>query len=1036
MKKYIFLVLTLTLLSLPLFSQIPGVPTQEQVMAKMEQNGITRAELEAKLKEKGFDMQSVDVNDPIQVSQAAILIDQTLNEIALTKGKDKKKETPTTEGTGIKKEDNEKVLKDTPREIEAVNNSTEDIQKAVEDGATYEEAVAEKISEKLEEKLPPAVTWGQQAFRDKKISIYQKSRDVKPPLSYILGPGDRIGVSIWGYSQENVVFEINADGYIKPEAMPRIYLKGISLGKAKALLESRFHDFYRFKPEEFETTLNFSRTITVNVVGEVFNYGSFTLPARNTAFNALAATGGPTNIGSVRKIKLIRAQEEPILIDIYKFLLNPSAEDNLFLQENDYIFVPMVDRVVTISGAIRRPFQYELIEGENLKQLVEYASGLTVDSHTDNIEIVRTTNGKQTYIDVNLTEILNGSPDFTLKNGDVVNIRTIKTPYQNFASINGTVEVDGKFEIKKGMRISDLLSRAILKKEARTDFAMLIRKKDDGTNEIEKLNLTKILADPTASENLFLLPEDRITIYPLARFVDNATVVISGAVRVPATLPYDFAKDFTLENFIMLSGGLKKDALEYAYIHRVDFVNPTRKNYIRVNVKEAVSNPASASNIILEPFDEVIVYSEKDFSEEYQVSTMGALRRNGNYPFEPGLKISDLVYFGTGLKPTSTDFGYIYRYDPFNPGFKQYIKVNVKEAYEKPESEANLDILPKDQLYVFDKSQFLDAFKVDILGEVRAPQTLQTGTGLTLKDALTLSGGLKLEASKSRIEIYRILISDDQETQTVVARFTVDQDFNILTGSSTPDIDLQKFDQVYVRRVPDFELQQIVTLQGEIFYPGQYPIITKNERLLDFIERSGGLTSKAFPAGAKLYRSEALENGYVLLRLDKLMKGGSKRAKQKYNFVIKPGDVIMVPEKKDLVTIMTANTNMSELIDPTLIQTGKINVGHVPGKNAKYYIRNYAGGRNKMGRNTRITVLDPNGRFRKTHNFLFFKKYPKVTEGAIVSIGAKVPRPKRDKDRKPLFKEDFDAGKVVRESMAILTSTVSLILLLKALKTP
>jgi polysaccharide biosynthesis/export protein len=1076
MKKYIFLVLTLMLFSLPVFSQIPGVPTEAQIMAKMEQNEITREELETKLKEKGFDIQSVDVNDPTQVSQAAILIDQTLNEIIIAKGKDKKKKTQQiTDNPQVQKEDNNEVIKDEPKEVdipkkekkpkkeekekeegedeneeekektpkkkkntkveedEAFNKSTEEIQKAVEDGATYEEAVSEKISEKLEESLPPAVTWGQQAFRDKKISTYQQSRDVKPPLSYVLGPGDRIGVSIWGYSQENVVFEINEDGYIKPEAMPRIYLKGITIGKAKALLESRFHSFYRFKPEEFEVTLNFSRTITVNVVGEVFNYGSFTLPARNTAFNALAATGGPTNIGSVRKIKLIRSQQEPILIDIYKFLLNPAAEDNLFLQENDYIFVPMVDRVVTIKGSIRRPFQYELIEGENLKQLVEYASGLTVDSHTDNIEIVRTINGKQSYIDVNLTTILNGGSDFPLKNGDVINIRTIKTTYQNYINVAGTVEVNGNFELKKGMRISDIVNRAILKKEARTDFAMLVRKKNDGTNEIEKINLAKILADSSAAENLLLLPEDSITIYPLARFIDNATVNIKGAVRAPAQLPYDFAKDFTLENYVMLSGGLRKDALEYAYVHRVDFANPARKNYIRVNIKRAISNPTSVDNLILEPFDEVIIYSEKDFSEEYLINTAGALRNPDEFPYEPGLKVSDLIYFSNGLKTSATDFGYIYRFDPYNPGFKQYLKVNVKEAFENPESDANFEIKPKDQFFVFDKSQFNDEFKVEVFGEVRNPQAFQTGAGLTLKDALTLSGGLKLEASKSRIEIYRILITEQQETQTVVAKFSIDNDLNIIAGSATQDIELQRFDQIYVRKVPDFELQQIVTIQGEIYYPGEYPIITKNERLLEFIERSGGLTSKAFPAGAKLYRNDELEKGYVLLKLDKLLKSGSKRANQKYNFVLKPDDVIIIPEKKDLVSILTANTNMSELVDSALIESGRISVGHVSGKNAKYYIKRYAGGRNKMGRNTKITVLEANGRFRKTRSFLFFKKYPKVTEGSIVAIGAKKVKEKKKDDSKGLFKDKFDSNKFIRESFATLTSTISLILLLRQL---
>ena len=164
-----------------------------------------------------------------------------------------------------------------------------------------EETIAEEIVEEKNE-LAPSPIFGQHIFRNKSIKLYRQSQDVKPPDSYVLGTGDIIAISIWGASQTADIFEINKSGFISPSAMPRIYLKGISLGKAKELLFQRYSQFYRFRKEEFEVSVNYSRTITVNIVGEVINFGSFTIPATNTAFNALVASGGPSDIGSVREI--------------------------------------------------------------------------------------------------------------------------------------------------------------------------------------------------------------------------------------------------------------------------------------------------------------------------------------------------------------------------------------------------------------------------------------------------------------------------------------------------------------------------------------------------------------------------------------------------------------------------------------------------------------------------------------------------------------------------------------------------------------
>lgn len=1108
------------------FGQV--IPNQADISAELDRRGITQQQVEAKLREKGIDLNTLDPTEPADLQMADKAIREAMNELEAEKG-----------AKNSTKSNSNSVIIDTPREIEndnqtiisdeergkVIEENQGDIQEAVEDGATVEEAIAEEIAEELEEKLPPAKTWGQQVFRDKKISVYQQSRDTKPPLSYVLGPGDRVAVSIWGYSQENVVFEINEDGYIKPEAMPRIHLKGISLGKAKKLLESRFSQYYRFRSEEFEVTLNFARTITVNIVGEVFNYGSFTLPARNTAFNALAASGGPTDVGSVRNIQLIRAQQKPVEIDIYRFLLNPSTEDNLFLQENDYIYVPAVNKLITIKGEIRRPFVYELKEGEGLKELANFAGGLKVNSYTDVVEITRSTGGQQKLINVNFTDILNGSrKDINLENGDIVTIKSLNKPIENAISIAGPVTIGGNFELEDSMRISDLLFKSGIEKRARLDIALLERYNIDGTTELNQVNLDSILNFPGSASDFFLKNQDKITLYEKSQLIDlkGATIQISGAVRAPRTFPYDFNNNITVSEIVTLSGGLRQDAIDTAYIHRTDPVFPSQKEFIQINVQNAIDNPNSTDNVTFQPNDRLVIYSEAGRYSSYEVSISGAVRSGGTYAYEPNLKLTDLVYFSNGLERTAADNGYLERVNSDIPGFKEYIRFNVEDALSDPNSDANLQIQPQDRIVIFSKKNYVDQFSVsiggevrkggkfvlgnnlqlydvltmaggltlsasqfayietidpanpdnktyqsvdivevannpgseqnlflspndriiiypkgrytdnfnlDVKGEVREPGTFQAGAGLTIKDALMRAGGLTFKASRFRVELYRLKLDVQEGSSTIMIPLELDENFAVVGQPN--NFTLLPFDQLIVRKIPDFDLIENIEINGEVAYPGSYPLIAKNERILDVIQRAGGVTSQSFPAGSRMVRSTKEENGIVVMKLDKVLKGRNGKKRSRYNILVKPGDKITVPRKQDLVTIALANTNYAEYIVSTTINSDKINVAYAPNKRAKYYIKDYVGGKSKKGRMGKVAVVYPNGRVKKTVNLGIVRFYPKVQKGSVIKIGAKPEKKEKRQTVAQEEKEKINWGEVVRDTFAVVTSAFTLILLVQ-----
>ncbi|MEO1625398.1 MAG: SLBB domain-containing protein [Bacteroidota bacterium] len=921
----IFAVLILLFVSVGI-AVAQNLPISEaQAREELRKRGLTEDQVRKKLEEKGID---IDNLSPAELPRLESALEEAVRELEAeqqgTQGASPS--APTIDANPAElKEKLESDIRDVRKE------ELEDIQDAVQEGKPLDQAIAEELVDNKQEKLPQSTIYGQQLFRDKRISVFSQSQDINPADSYILGPGDRVNVSIWGESQEDVNFEINKAGYIKPSEMPRINLKGITFGQAKALLRRRFGQYYRFRPEEFELTITFARTITISIYGEVFNPGGFTLPATNTAFNALVAAGGPSDIGSVRNIRLIRANETQT-IDVYEFMNDPTVREKYYLQDNDIIHVGIARRTVRINGSVRRPFLYELKEQENLRKLIEYAGGLRDNAYRSIIRIKRFENDAERIIDVEWAKLQEQNGDFPLEAGDQVVVSAIPTPYKNFVEVTGAVEIAKRFELTNGMRIRDLVEKGILQEGARRDIAYLLRTNPDGRVSYERIDLQKVLSAPSDVANLSLLPKDRLLILSQQAYADKATITVAGAVRNPSDYPFDANGVVRISDLVILAGGLRPEATSFAYITRTNLENPEKKEFIRINIQDAVSNPSSADNQVLRPFDVVRVYATTTYTDEFSIRVSGAVRLPGDYRWEESLK---------------------------------------------------------------------------------------------LKDVLTMAGGLRLEAASSRIDISRLVITDNEPTKTIVATVEVDDAMNLISNETT--LQLEPFDQIYVRRVPEFELQQNVQIDGEVKFPGPYPLLDNNEKLSSIIARAGGLTSEAFLEGATLLRKEE-GIGFIIMDLEEALSNTSSR----YNFILKEGDVIDIPKRKDLVSISITNTKAADLYPDKLTGSGQLNVAYHSGKNARFYVNKYAAGLGEKGRGSLISVEHPNGEIKRTKNFGLFKIYPKVRKGSVVKVGQKKPKAKKEKDAPGSREgEGVDWGQTISDTLAQVTAVLSLILLIQ-----
>ena len=223
--------------------------------------------------------------------------------------------------------------------------------------------------------------YGHALFTGTAMDVFRTTDGAQAPDTYILGEGDEVHISIFGSSQTEIHQRISADGSIQPAGSSKIFLKGMSLAQGREAITSKLAQHYSFRKDQIAVTITTARTVMVNIYGEVGVQGGFTISALNNAFNALAAAGGPTSMGSIRNIQRSRSGKTERL-DLYKFMTGAGGKTQFDIQNNDVLFVPVASKVVRIEGAVKRPMRYEMAEGENLKDLLAFAGGLRDDLQT------------------------------------------------------------------------------------------------------------------------------------------------------------------------------------------------------------------------------------------------------------------------------------------------------------------------------------------------------------------------------------------------------------------------------------------------------------------------------------------------------------------------------------------------------------------------------------------------------------------------------------------------------------------------------
>ncbi|MCY7329258.1 MAG: SLBB domain-containing protein, partial [Saprospiraceae bacterium] len=374
------------------------------------------------------------------------------------------------------------------------------------------------------------------------------------------------------------------------------------------------------------------------------------------------------------------------------------------------------------------------------------------------------------------------------------------------------------------------------------------------------------------------------------------------------------------------------------------------------------------------------------------------------------LTLQRAILLAGGLSLEASGRGLLLRTNPNNIKERAYLEVDLAAAFDQPTSSANVLLQPLDRLEVLSRPAFADETTIQVNGAVRKPGEFAYGNNMSLRDALLLAGGLRLEAARNRVDIFRIQIRDNEPTKTIVATLQIDSSFTLI-GATPSGYRIQPFDEIVVRSVPEFEFQRYVELQGEVRYPGRYALLSNNERLVDIINRAGGLSPEAFKEGSSLYRQDG-GKGFVVTNF----KEALRNLKSPHNHILKEGDIIKIPKREDLVSIRTAYTQAADILKASIIANGLINVAYYPHKRAGWYIRHYAAGFGERAIPSRVSVERPNGKINRTIGFGFLI-YPKVTKGSIISVAGKPLKVIKPTDPS---KKKFDWDKALTQILATL----------------
>lgn len=509
--------------------------------------------------------------------------------------------------------------------------------------------IQQNINEVDEGKTGPdsLKVFGRDIFNNKLLS-FEPNMNIATPQNYVLGPGDQVVIDIYGASQKSENLTVSPDGDITVPGYGPIHVAGLTVAGAQSKIRGTLGS--RYASSSLKIGVGQTRSIMVNVMGEVKAPGTYTLSAFATVFHALYMAGGISDLGTLRNIKVFRGGRQVTVVDVYEYILNGRLAGNIRLQENDVIVVGPYECLVGIQGNVKRPMFYEMRPTESVAQIIKYAGGFTGDAYKKSVRLVRKSGERYS---VHTVEEFDMS-SFKLTDGDAITVDGMINRFENMVEVKGAVFRPGQFELGKQITSVRSLIEASggLTEDAFTSRGVMYRMKEDRTLEALSVDIAGIMAGCVA--DIPLKNEDVLFVPTQTERVSERIVTIQGEVFSPGT--YQFADNETIEDLILRAGGLT----DAASLVKVD-VSRRIRDPKALNAGQEISKNYSFSlkdgfvvdgdkGFVLEPYDVVQVRRSPGYMEPRTVRIDGEVVFEGNFTLsKKNQRLSDMIQAAGGV---------------------------------------------------------------------------------------------------------------------------------------------------------------------------------------------------------------------------------------------------------------------------------------------------------------------------------------------------------------------------------------------------
>lgn len=618
--------------------------------------------------------------------------------------------------------------------------------------------------------------FGSELFNNAQLN-FQPGIPVATPLNYVIGPGDRLNINVYGVQETTIPINVSPEGTILIPNVGRLQVSGSTIENATqkitSLMGRTAYPTIRSGRSNVSINVDQIKSISITIIGSN-KPGNYTVPSLATAFNALFIAGGPASYGSFRRIELIRDNKLFKTIDLYRFLVNGDESDNVGLKNNDVIRIPSYKTKVTIDGYIKRPGIFEMLPGETLDNLFAYSSGFTDSAYTSSVKIIQFTDKELSIKDVNADDY----NVYKLKSGDSVTINKILNRFTNRIKLTGAVFRQGVYELTSGLTLKNLIDKADgLREDAFMQRAQIFRLKSDLTKEVLAFNP----ADTAEQKSILLRREDSVVITSIFDLRDKYYVNILGEIRNPGY--YDYHDSLSLKDLIVEAGGFTEAAfpqkIEVARLIRRDTLTSQDVRASLIIQVDGLSDLASLQkNVQLQRSDLVTIKRNPGFLTLQTITVSGELQYPGPYVLDKRTeRVSDIIKRAGGFRPEAyLEGAYIKRYNvndrtnevkqqtisniqsqladsarfveqQTTKGFDQ-IPLNITKILSNPSSSEDVVLFPGDEFIVPKYNP-----QVKISGNVLFPSQIPYNRNYNMHDYLSSAGGVSNNGKKAKIYV-------------------------------------------------------------------------------------------------------------------------------------------------------------------------------------------------------------------------------------------------------------------------------------------